>query len=217
MNLIQSIFFGLIFCGICHAEETDPTARKASWRSLFDGKTLKGWTSTEFGGEGDVEIEDGQIILRAGAVLTGITYSDEAELPKMDYEIRLEAQRVGGNDFFCGLTVPYADSHFSLIIGGWGGGLVGISSLNSNDASENETSSYHAFKAGKWYRIRLEVRKRKIQAWIDDERVVNCQVRDRKLSTRPEVDLCKPLGFASYQTTAALRAIELRRLEPAED
>ena len=217
MHCLHAIVMGLICCAISPGEQPDVSAPQIAWRSLFDGKSLQGWTVSEFGGEGEVEVADDQIVLHAGAVLTGITYSDEAKLPKMNYEIRLEAKRVNGNDFFCGLTVPYADSHFSLIVGGWGGGLVGLSSLDNDDAANNETSSFLSVKDGKWYRIRLEVRKQQIRAWIDNECIVNCQVRGRKVSTRPEVDLSKPLGISTYQTTAALRGIELRVLQSEEE
>ena len=41
--------------------------------SLFDGKTLRGWKPSPFGGHGDVEVEDGKIVLGFGEPLTGIT------------------------------------------------------------------------------------------------------------------------------------------------
>ena len=49
------------------------------------------------------------------------------EIPKINYEVALDAMRVSGSDFFCGLTVPVNDSFCSLIVGGWGGGLGGVS------------------------------------------------------------------------------------------
>lgn len=187
----------------------------AKWRSLFDGKTLKGWTPTNFGGEGEVTVEDGQIQLQQGSDLSGITWTGDA-IPKSNYEISLEAQRVDGGDFFCGLTVPVKDSPCSLIVGGWGGGVVGLSSLNGLDASENETTTYRAFKKKQWYKIRLRVSDTHIQAWIDDERVVNADIRGKKISIRPEVELSKPLGISSYATVAAIRNIRIRDLTDAE-
>ena len=77
-------------------------AKKEVWKSLFDGKTLDGWAATEFGGEGDVYVEDGSIILGFGSPLTGVTY--KGSHPKTNYEIRLDAMRMEGSDFFCGLT-----------------------------------------------------------------------------------------------------------------
>ena len=77
-------------------------------------------------------------MLDFGSSMTGVTYQGK-DLPRTDYEIRLEAQRIDGTDFFCGLTFPVHDAHLSLIVGGWGGSLVGLSSLDGKDASRNET------------------------------------------------------------------------------
>ena len=184
------------------------------WESVFDGKTLGQWKSTPFGGEGKVYVKDGQIILEmASADLTGITWAGKVEdLPKIDYEISLEAMRADGSDFFCGLTFPYKDSHASLICGGWGGGLVGISSFDNMDASQNETSSFYQFENNRWYRIRLRVTEGSMQAWIDGKRVVNADVRDRKVGVRMEVDASRPLGIATWHTKGALRNIKMRRV-----
>jgi hypothetical protein len=48
----------------------------------------------------------------------------------MNYEIKLEAKKVTGNDFFCGMTFPVGDSFCSFIVGGWGGPVVGLSSID---------------------------------------------------------------------------------------
>src|SRR5262249_41529542 len=73
----------------------------APWKTLFDGKTLAGWKITDFAGHGDVTVKDGTIRLETG-IMTGITWSND--LPRINYEITLEAMRVEGSDFFCGLT-----------------------------------------------------------------------------------------------------------------
>lgn len=121
------------------------TGDEPSWKPLFDGKTLDGWKITNFGGEGEVTVEDGSIILEYGSSLTGITY--DGTFPKTNYEITLEARRLDGTDFFCGMTFPVAESHCSLILGGWGGAVVGLSSIDGHDASENETTQYKKFRS----------------------------------------------------------------------
>ena len=178
------------------------------WTSLFDGKTLHGWKSSEFGGQGEPRVEDGKIILPAGADLTGITRTGEH--PTMDYEISLEAMRVDGNDFFCGLTFPVGKDPCTLIVGGWGGSLVGLSSLDGFDASENETSQVIDFAKNRWYKIRVRVTKPKIEAWVDDKQIIDVETDGRRLSIRIEVERSRPLGIASWCTTAALRDIKVR-------
>jgi hypothetical protein len=182
----------------------------SAWKPLFDGKTLNGWEVVQFGGDGEVEVADGCIQMDFGAMLTGVTY--KKDFPVTNYEIRLEAKRVDGIDFFCGLTFPVEKSHCSLIVGGWAGAVVGLSSIDDRDASENDTTKYINFEDRRWYPIRVRVTRDRIQAWIDDKPVVNQDIRNRKVSTRAEVDLSKPLGIAAWQTRAAVRKIEFRRL-----
>lgn len=184
--------------------------------ALFDGKTLKGWKSTNFGGEGEVFVRDGSLVMEMGSDLTGITWQDAKVIPRSNYEITFQAQRVDGFDFFCGLTLPIQKGYASLICGGWGGGVCGLSSINSYDASENETTSYREFKAKQWYRFRIRVTDKQINAWIDEDEIVDIPITDQKFSVRIEVEASKPLGFCTWQTTGALKDIKLRKLTKAD-
>ena len=177
---------------------------------MFDGRTLDGWQVAVFGGEGEVAVKDGQITMEFGDSLTGVTYTKD--FPKTDYEIRFEAKRIDGIDFFGSLTFPVGDSFCTFIVGGWAGAVVGLSNIDGRDASENETTRYMAFDNDRWYRIRVRVTSDRIQAWIDDQRMVDQDIRGRRITIRPEVDLCRPLGISAWQSRAALRKIEYRRL-----
>lgn len=183
------------------------------WVSLFDGKTLKGWQETDFSDHGTVRVDGGSIILGRG-YLTGITW--KGDFPKSGYEIRFEAVRMEGSDFFAGITFPVGDTHCTWINGGWGGTIVGLSNLDGYDASENETSTPYDFVKGRWYSFRLVVTMEFIHAWIDNSMVINADIRGRQVDLRfGEIDLNKPLGFAAYSTTAGLRKIEYRLLAAA--
>lgn len=182
---------------------------------LFDGKTLKGWEVTNFGGQGDVVVKKGALILEVGSDLTGI-HTTNKKLPRQNYEMTFEAQRVDGSDFFVGLTFPVDKNRCSLIVGGWGGGVCGLSTIDGLDASENDTTTYRGFKNGKWYKFRLRVTEKNISAWMDGEKFVDQDIADRKISIRQEVDATRTLGFASWQTTAALKNIRMRSIKPEE-
>ena len=181
--------------------------------ALFDGKSLDGWKDTKFAGTGEIAVEDGQLLINRGEFLSGVTWKDADKLPKDNYEVTLQAMKVKGDDFFCGLTFPVRDSHASFICGGWAGTVVGLSSINGQDASENETTSYRKFDAGKWYKIRVRVAGGKVECWIDDEQMVDVDLKDKRIGTRIEVDASRPLGIATYQVTAAFKDIQLKRLK----
>lgn len=177
---------------------------------LFNGKSLAGWKPSDFAGRGEVKVENGSLIIQTGTELTGITWT--GTLPRSDYEISLEAKRTEGHDFFCGLTFPVGKSPCSLIVGGWGGSTVGLSSIDGLDASENETGSYHSFKENHWYTIRVRVTEDQIQAWIDKEQVVDLDYSGRRISIRFEVEPSEPLGIATWCTTAAVRNVRIKKL-----
>lgn len=189
-----------------------PAGAERQWQSLFDGKTLANWKSTPFGGEGAVKVEDGRIILETGGGdLTGITWTGP-DLPTTNYELELEAMRLEGNDFFAGVTFPVASSFCSLILGGWGGTVVGLSSINGRDASENDTTQSIVFESGRWYHVRIRVTPARIEASLDGSQIVDQETTGRKISTRMEVEPSQPLGIAAWRTKSALRNIRLRTL-----
>jgi hypothetical protein len=178
---------------------------------LFDGKTLTNWQTSKFHGQGTVTIENGDIILGPGKDLTGITWSGSA-LPTTSYELTLQARRLDGRDFFAGITFPVGDSFCSLILGGWGGSIVGLSSINGIDASENSTSQSIDFEMQKWYDIRIRVTPEKIDSWLDGKHIIEQELKGNQISVRIEVEPSQPLGIASWRTKAGIRQIRLRRL-----
>ena len=201
------------------AAPTKPTPATApspkspdGWVSLFDGKTLTHWKATDFGGKGEVKVAKGEISLGTG-YMTGITFTNTNALPRMNYEIELDAKRVDGGDFFCGLTFPVGKDQCSFVVGGWGGSVVGLSSLDGEDASSNDTTKVMTFQNGKWYHVHVKVTPGKIEAWIDDEQMVSIKTEERRVSIRIEMEQCAPLGVATWSTAAALKDIRLRKLD----
>jgi hypothetical protein len=186
-----------------------PKPADTNWTDMFDGKTLTGWKESDFTGKGSVKVKEGQLLLGTG-VMTGVTWTNP--VIKTNYEIELLAMRVEGSDFFCALTFPVGDDPCTLIVGGWGGGLVGLSSIDGEDASGNETTKYMEFENGKWYHIRLRFESGRIQVWIDATQVIKVDTKDHKFSIRFECDPSLPLGIATWSTTGAVKNIRIRKL-----
>lgn len=214
--IILSVF--LICCGTGRRSDSDNSKTriddpgiKQDSAYIFDGKTLGGWEITDFGTQGEVYVSESSVILGMGDGCTGITYLDE--FPENNYKVSLEAKRISGNDFFCGMTFPVGKDPCTIIVGGWGGTVVGLSSIDRMDASENETTKLIQFEKDHWYRICLMVRDDTIRAWIDDQLMVDFVRSGRSLSVRPEVELSRPFGIASWYTTAALRNIRLEKMK----
>lgn len=210
MSRLLPILLVALWAASGNAQEEE--ARKP----LFDGRTLKGWQvieESDFKRHGVVEVVDGAIVLGAGKPATGVKLA--APLPcRVDYEIRLEAKRLEGDDFFCGLTFPYRDTYCTLILGGWGGMVTGLSNVDNEAAVENRTANFVPFESNRWYRVRLRVAADRIQAWVDDQRIVDLPTEGRTFSIWWEQEPVRPLGIASWYTKAALRKLTFERLAP---
>ena len=194
---------------------------KEVWTPLFDGESTVGWAVPVYGGDGEVDVQEGNLVIGRGEQMTGIQY--KKEFPKIDYELRYEARRTEGYDFFAACTFPVKDDCCTFVNGGWGGGAIGLSSVNGYDASENETTGFFDFKEKTWYRFRILVKENKIQVWItpqdkegkweEEKSLIDLDVdEDTRLSTRLEMDQYKPLGFCTWSTEGRLRNIEWRKL-----
>jgi hypothetical protein len=84
------------------------------------------------------------------------------------------------------------------------------------DASENTTTSYREFKAGQWYKIRLQVLEKRIRVWLDDKEIIDQDISDKKITVRGEVELSKPFGFSTWRTRGAVKSIQLKTLTEAD-
>ncbi len=191
----------------------------AGWRSLFDGKSLFGWMETDFAGAGEVKVDPKfrggapAIVINAGSTLSGITLTNPP--PSGDFEVEVEVMKIEGGDFFCGLTFPVGGAHATLVMGGWGGATVGVSSIDGLDASENETTKFLTFPTNKWHRIQLRVTRARIAVRLDDEPMllIDQDITDRKISMRfGEIEQSMPFGIATYQTSSAVRSVKWRPL-----
>ncbi len=202
------------------------------WKKLFDGRSLAGWQvadEADFANSGKVIVHQakaagpkagngkagkGRIELGMGNPATGIVRT--TKMPTINYEIKLDAMRTGGGDFFCGLTFPVRDEFCTLIIGGWGGGVVGLSNLDSLPASENHVSNFKDFKDNQWYAIRLLVTEKKIQAWIDGESMLEVETDKHRYDIWWEQEPMRPLGIATWYTSAALRDLQIKNVKPGQ-
>jgi len=191
-------------------------AIKQNW-SLLDGDVKSAWVQSGIPSEGQISVDDSVLSLSKGQPMTGARYLnwDKAGLPGTEYFISYEAMRVDGHDIFGMCTFPVSShaAHATFVIGGWGGSVTGLSSIDFLDASENQTRAEMAFTNGRWYHIRIEVRPDDLRVWIDGKPMVNASIKGRKVSLRHgDIDHCLPFGFTTWNTTGAVRNVAIGRL-----
>ena len=191
------------------------------WLSLFNGKDLSGWEETDYAGRGNVKVQNGELHIENGLVITGVTYTNKTVLPKTNYEIEYEAKKLNGTDFFGLLTFPVGDAHASLVTGGWGGAVTGISSINSMDASENNTTVYLKFNKDHWYKFRLRVTPDNLSVWMTPkEHLIPLNATVASVVKSYQEDAAKAgQTLTAEQAESALRAINPKLDEniPARD
>ena len=191
------------------------------WLSLFNGKDLSGWEETDYAGRGNVKVQNGELHIENGLVITGVTYTNKTVLPETNYEIEYEAKKLNGTDFFGLLTFPVGDAHASLVTGGWGGAVTGISSINSMDASENNTTVYLKFNKDHWYKFRLSVTPDNLSVWMTPkEHLIPLNATVASVVKAYQEDAAKTgQTLTAEQAESALRAINPKLDEniPARD
>ena len=100
-----------MLAGLCLVRAGAPTdPKEQAWKPLFDGKTMDGWQPADLYKPGPCSVKDGALCLKNGkpgenGPMTGIV-STRKDLPKKDYELRFQARRVEGDDFFATVTFP---------------------------------------------------------------------------------------------------------------
>lgn len=182
---------------------------------LFDGKSLDDWQKVDTGGSGEISLQDDQMVIGTGESLSGVIYKKADKLPTTNYEITLEAQRIDGSDFFCGLTFPVGNlkTCVTLICGGWGGAVTGISSIDNADASENATGHYRKWADKTWYKIKVRVTPENITVWSDNDKIIDADIKGKKIGLRPgPIEEYAPLSLTTYQTTGAIKNIKITPL-----
>lgn len=184
---------------------------------LLEAAMVPQWQALTIEGAGMPQIGPGEIVLPEGAPMTAVRFGgwEAMGLPVVDYAIEYEAMRVAGQDFFGAVTFPIRSlkTCATLVNGGWGGGLVGISNIDEQSANENATRSEHPFVNGQWYRFRLEVRSEEIKGWLDGRLIINASIKARTISLRAgDIEQCAPFGLATYGTTGKVRGLVVEAL-----
>jgi len=215
VSVLLRVFLVVGFSSVYLVCGEDVSIRTEKEKVLFDGTSLKNWEVTDYAGRGEVSLDgNGSVVLEFGVALTGIHWVGE-KLPRCNYEVSWKALKVSGTDFFGSLTFPYLDEHATLVLGGWGGALVGISCLDGFDASENQTATAHLFRSNQWYRCVLRVTDTHFKFWVDQEKLIDCDIQGRTISMRTgEIELSKPLGFSTFDTTGLIKDVRLSSLVP---
>ncbi|MDB2577216.1 DUF1080 domain-containing protein [Planctomycetota bacterium] len=190
--------------------EAAEVAPAPPWQELFDGRDLSSWKAGVFGEFPEFDqVEDG-VVIPQGVPLAGLTYQGEPPTPP--FEAEFDVTKEFGADFFFSVTFPVRGEHLTLVLGGWGGVVCGLSCLDGEDASGNDTRTLRNFPDGTRYRVSLVVSDDRVRVDLDGERLIDADLRGRELELRPEVDPSVPFGVAAFATQTVLHRVRVRQL-----
>ena len=79
-------------------------------------------------------------------------------------------------------------------------------------AAEREPVRKMSFKNDRWYDVRLRVTASRIEAWADDEKIIDLEHPKHKIEPYPGMEIFAPFGLFTFDTTADLEAIRMRSL-----
>ncbi|MBM3958060.1 MAG: DUF1080 domain-containing protein, partial [Gemmatimonadetes bacterium] len=193
----------------------DVGGRPGEWVSLFDGKTLDGWrvvTEHQDARQGKARVDRGRILLEEGDPRALIAWT--GAFPTTDYELSLEAMRVAGGGDFGSIFFPVGRSSCILVVGAWGGSLVGLDVVDGLRVNQNPASKRVPFQEAQWYPLRLRVTAKAIQAWVGDEQVVRQPIEGHTLAVSQQLVPTGQLGLYAWRAAAAIRGVRVRRLGP---
>ena len=201
--------------GSAQADETPAESeRGAAWRELYDGSDLSSWELGVYGESDEYEVLEDGVVIPQTAALAGMTF--RGGLPTVPYRLSVEATRLYGADFFLGVTFPVADDHLTLVLGGWGGMVSGLSSLDGIDASRNATRTLRHFPNGRRHEIAIEVTESAVRVRVDGEAFLSTSLEGREVGLRVDVEPSAPLGIATYATSTQLHRVQVLELRPGE-
>ena len=196
--------------------ETRPESeRTADWRALYDGTDLSSWELGVYGESDEYEVLEDGVVIPQTAALAGMTF--RGALPTVPYRLSVEATRLYGADFFLGVTFPVAGDHLTLVLGGWGGMVSGLSSLDGLDASSNATRTLRHFPNGKRHEVEIEVTETDVRVRVDGEPFLSTSLEGREVGLRVDVEPSHPLGIATYATSTQLHRVRALEMRPGGD
>lgn len=190
----------------------------ADWRSLFDGKTMKGWRlMAVHGGRGGIwTVEDGALVANQDADHKGGLLGTEAKFSDFEIEIEFKADYPVDTGLF--LRTRDDGMGYQVTIDNRDGGFIG--SLYAPAAGEflvqhKEWAS--AFRKGEWNKLRARItgQPAHVTAWLNDVQTFDYQDTRERYPREGYIGLQVHGGQGSWgeSSRARFRAIRIRDLK----
>jgi len=164
----------LLFTLITLIGSTTAWAQKTPWVSLFDGKTLKGWTQK--GGQAKYYVEKGQIVGETVANTPNSFLCTEKEYGDfvLELELKVDDKMNSGIQFRSLSKSDYQDGRvhgYQMEVDptprAWSGGIYDEGRRDWLYIPNVNPEGKKAFKIGDWNRYRIEAMGNTIRTWVN--------------------------------------------------
>jgi hypothetical protein len=190
-------------------------AQTGKWVNLFDERYRSQWEIIDVakgrGHGGKSSVKDGRALL--SGLKNRITGRWVGKFPTMDYEVVFEVARTAG------LRFPYVvfavgDSHGVWFMAGRDGTYAGLSTVDGKgyDQKGNPTYRRVRYAAKRWYKARLRVAGGKVEAWVDDEQVIDLPDAERRVQKDAFGVTLKPFTISVHEAVNVIRNLRLHSL-----
>jgi formylglycine-generating enzyme required for sulfatase activity len=187
--------------------------KSAAWESLFDGKSLRGWTAVGRARPPAVA-QEGQMFIGLEYSICGIAW--QGDFPKLNYEVTLDVMSLAERSGFCNIVFPIGDLETCWVFcKGQNANHAALSLAHDAYFPNDEAAQTVDIQNGRWYPIRIRVTEDRVEGWMDDVKKFDLPRAKMAFSLHNEFQQClMPFGIGTWYAQGALRNIQLRRLPP---
>ncbi len=192
VNRIDEKVYGHFFEHIYHSANGGLWGEQV-WNRSFEENSAGRWS-----------IENGELLQGGTGTDLRLAFGDRSWT---DYEYTFEAQKTSGAEGFLVIfRMTNQQDFYWYNIGGWGNVRSQLEKSSEGSRGTVGRSFEGGVETGKWYSIRIRCEGNHIQAWMDDEQVLD--YRDRR-----SPHLSGGVGLGTWSTQARFRNIKVTSLD----
>lgn len=177
--------------------ELTPQQKAEGWKSLFDGKTLEGWSVKS--GFATYKVENGAIVgtTAQDSPNTFLVSKDTFRDFELTFDVRLDhnelnsgvqirsklrGDQYGGRVYGPQVEIEAGPGQSGFIYGEAAGGWQSPEPMSK----DKSVSEHHHFKNGEWNHYRVRAVGRHIETWINGHKIADLMYDEKRYADNPE-------------------------------
>ncbi len=197
LRATAAILAATVVCAVAANNTLTPEQKAEGWQCLFDGETLNGWSIKS--GVATYRVEDGAIVGKtaAGSPNTFLCTDDTFADFELTFEVflddrglnsgvqirsKLKGEKHGGRIYGPQVEIEHGPGQSGYIYGEAAGGWQSPEPKSKDKA----VKSHNHFKNDDWNQYRVRAVGRKIETWINGQKVADLEYDQKRYDDNPE-------------------------------